>query len=295
MAGKPLKKVVVEAPVKLNLALDIIGLSANGYHEVDMIMQAVGLYERVEVIRSMGYALRCPGSPVPANDKNTATKVAEAFFRETGLLAGADITLHKRVPTRAGLGGGSADAAGVLVALNAMYSARLSLQEMCKIGLAAGSDVPFSLMGGTARARGIGEKLSALPALPPCWFTIAMPEKGVSTPLAYKRYDELGSPVHPDMPALLSSLKAGELARFAGGMKNALEHASGGDTTTQIKQLFMEQGALGAMMTGSGAAVFGLFPEKGPAQNAAERLRNRVPHVFLAPPVQTGPRVVESY
>ena len=295
MAKAPLKKVVVKAPVKLNLALDILGLNPDGYHQVDMIMQAVDLYEKIVVTRSMGYALRCPGSPVPANHKNTATKVAEAFFQQTGLLAGADITLHKKAPTRAGMGGGSADAAGVLVALNAMYGAHLTAEELRQIGLAAGADVPFALLGGTARARGIGEWLEPLPDLPTCWFAIAMPEHGVSTPVAYKRYDEIGSPDHPDMTLLLDALARGDLARFAKGMHNALEHANGGEITKEIRKLCLHEGALGTMMTGSGAAVFGLFETALQAERAAKKMRVLVPSVFIAKPVAFGPQIVESY
>ncbi len=294
MRAAQLKKVVVKAPVKLNLALDILGLNSRGYHEVDMIMQAIGLYETVEVTKSQGYSLRCPGSRVPADGSNTATKVAEAFFYETGLLAGADITLHKKAPTRAGMGGGSADAAGVLVALNHLYGAGLSLAEMQKIGLVAGADVPFALLGGTARAQGIGERVEPLPPLPPCWFAIAMPSEGVSTPQAYRHYDELGSPLRPNMPTALAALAGGKLSAFASEMQNVLEHANGGAITRQIRELLGAEGALGTMMTGSGAAVFGLFLEEGDALQAAEKLKGLVPEVFVASPVQSGPVLVEK-
>ncbi len=290
-----LKKVVVQAPVKLNLALDILGLATGGYHEVDMLMQAIGLYETVEVARSMGYSLRCPGSGIPTDEKNTATKVAKAFFEETGLLAGADITLHKRCPTRAGMGGGSADAAGVLVGLNTLYGARLSLAELQAIGLAAGADVPFALQGGTARATGIGECLQALPALQSGWFAIAMPRLGVSTPEAYARYDELGSPVHPDIPAAVAALQRGDLPALAAHMQNALEFSSGGEDTPALRAVLDAEGALGSMMTGSGAAVFGLFSEEAAARRAAEKLKGLAPQVFVAPPVATGPQVVQTF
>lgn len=294
MARARLNKVVVQAPVKLNLALDILGLAPNGYHEVDMVMQAIGLYERVEVARSMGYSLRCPGSGIPTDDKNTATKAARAFFEETGLLAGADITLHKRCPTRAGMGGGSADAAAVLVGLNALYGARLSLEEMQAMGLAAGADVPFALQGGTARATGIGQQLAALPPLQKGWFAIAMPQQGVSTPEAYQRYDELGSPVHPDIPAMVAALGAGSLPAVAAEMQNALEFANGGESAPKIRAALDAAGALGSMMTGSGAAVFGLFAEEAAARAAAETLKGLARQVFVAPPVAQGPSIVET-
>lgn len=291
---QPPKKVTVLAPAKLNLALDITGLRPDGYHTVDMIMQAVSLYETVEVARSKGYSLRCPKSPVPCDDRNTATKAAAAFFTETGLLAGADITVHKTVPTRAGMAGGSADAAAVLVALNELYAARLPLAELCRIGALVGADVPFSLQGGTARVRGIGEQLTPLPPLPPCWFTVAMPKGGVSTPQAYSRYDEVGSPVHPSLDAAEAAIRAGSLPALLPHMQNALQTASGDALTAQLCAVFRASGALAAMMTGSGAAVFGLFETEAAAKAAKQAVSPLVPQVFLVQPVPGGPRILHT-
>ncbi len=290
-----MNRVVVTAPAKLNLALDVTGLAPNGYHTVDMIMQAIGLYEQVEITKSMGYSLRCPQSPVPTNEKNTATKAAGVFFRETGLLAGADITIHKVVPVRAGLAGGSADAAAVLVGLNALYGARLSMAELCELGAMVGSDVPFALLGGTARVTGTGTTLTALAPLPPCWFTVAMPSGGgVSTPAVYKRYDEVGSPVHPDVSAAATAIVNGDFAGLIPHMTNALERASGDETTLRLRQALDAAGAAASMMTGSGAAVFGLFWEKETADTAAEHLRSLTKQVFVASPVPFGAQVQEA-
>lgn len=289
-----MKKIMVSAPAKLNLALDITGVLDNGYHTVDMIMQTVGLFERVEITKSRGYSLRCPGSPVPANDKNTATKAAAAFFYETGLLAGCDITVHKATPTRAGMGGGSSDAAAVLFGLNELYGARLTLAQLCEIGATIGADVPFALMGGTARVTGIGEILQPLPPLPACWFTIAMPSGGVSTPAAYARYDEMGSPVRPDMNAAEQAIRAGSLQALVPHMQNALEYSNGGRHTEKIRRLLEQKGALASMMTGSGAAVFGVFATQPQAKAAADALRHMVPQVFVVPPAPHGPQIVQK-
>ena len=167
----PLQSVTVLAPAKLNLSLDVVGLLPGGYHALDMVMQAVDLYEQVILRRSGRLTLRAPGSRVPLNEKNTAHKAALAFFHYTGLLAGADITLRKNTPVRAGMGGGSADAAAVLVGLNALYAARLSMSELCALGASIGADVPFALMGGTCRVQGLGDLLKPLPPCPDCWFT----------------------------------------------------------------------------------------------------------------------------
>ena len=174
--------VTVLAPAKLNLALDVVGLLPNGYHDLDMTMQAITLYERVVLRRSPYLNLRLPGSLVAPNNKNTAIKAALAFFHYTGLLAGVDITIYKNTPVRAGMAGGSADAAAVLVGLNELYGARLSMSELCALGASIGADVPFALMGGTCRVQGVGDLLKPLPPVPECWFTVVMPDYGVSTP-----------------------------------------------------------------------------------------------------------------
>ncbi len=288
-----MNRVVVRAPAKLNLALAVTGLTDGGYHLVDMIMQAVDVWETVEVVKSMGYSLRLPNSLIPATDKNTATKAAKIFFEQTGLLAGADITIHKKVPTRAGMAGGSADAAAVLVGLNELYGARLSLDEMCEMGVQVGADVPFSLLGGTARVFGIGEKMTALDAIPECYFAIAMPKGGVSTPLAYKRFDEMGSPFTPDIEAACDAIKAGSLKALCIHMQNMLEPSNGDDTTVALRKIMDDEGAIASMMTGSGAAVFGMFETKNQAEIAAQKAKNIAVEVFVAQPVSTGPQIVE--
>ncbi len=290
-----MNKVVVQAPAKLNLTLAVTGRRADGYHTVDMLMQAVSVYERVELARSTGYSLRLPKSSVPANDKNTATKAAAVFFWHTGLLAGADITIHKTVPTRAGLAGGSADAAAVLVGLNALYGARLTPEELCAIGAAVGADVPFALLGGTARVSGIGEVLSPLPPLAGGWFCIAMPHGGgVSTPAAYKRFDEMGSPLTPNIEAACRAAESGSLAALAAYMQNMLEYANGDEATAALRQALDAAGALASMMTGSGAAVFGLFEREAHARAAAAAVRTHASRVFVARPVAHGPMILEQ-
>ena len=143
------RSVTVLAPAKLNLSLDVVGTLPNGYHDLDMVMQTIDLYEKITMRTSCDLRLALPGSFVPANDKNTAFKAALAFFDYTGLLAGVDMNVYKRVPVRAGMAGGSADAAGVLVGLNELYGAKLSMSELCAIGAGIGADVPFALLGGT--------------------------------------------------------------------------------------------------------------------------------------------------
>ena len=161
-----MKQVTVLAPAKLNLALDIVGLFENGYHDLDMVMQAITLYERITLQKAPDIQLELPGSFVAANEKNTAYKAARMFLEYTGLKGGVKISVQKRVPVRAGMAGGSADAAGVLVGMNELYHAHLSMSELCALGAKIGADVPFALMGGTCRVQGVGDLIRALPPCP---------------------------------------------------------------------------------------------------------------------------------
>lgn len=286
------KPVTVLAPAKLNLALDVVGTLPNGYHDLDMVMQAITLYETLELRRSRYLNVRMPGSFVPVNEKNTAVKAALAFFHYTGLLAGVDITIRKRVPVRAGMAGGSADAAGVLVGMNELYGAKLSMSELCALGASIGADVPFALMGGTCRVKGVGDLLKPLPPCPACWFVVVMPSIGVSTPEAFQRYDRMGSPLHPDCARLEQAVRAGDLPALCAAAGNALEHCSGATETPAIRAILDGHGALASLMTGSGAAVFGIFGEQAGAEAAAEALRAQYKQVYLAQPDRGGARVL---
>lgn len=285
------KTVTVLAPAKLNLSLDVVGTLPGGYHDLDMVMQAITLHETLVLRRSRYLNVRMPGSFVPVNEKNTAVKAALAFFHYTGLLAGVDITIHKQVPVRAGMAGGSADAAGVLVGMNELYGARLSMSELCALGASIGADVPFALMGGTCRVKGVGDLLKPLPPCPDCFFVVVMPSVGISTPEAFQRYDRMGSPLHPDCDRQEAAIRAGDLPGLCAAAGNALEHCSGATETPAIRALLDEYGALTSLMTGSGAAVFGVFDAEGKAQAAAEALRARYKQVYLARPDRGGARV----
>lgn len=286
------KSVTVLAPAKLNLALDVVGTLPNGYHDLDMVMQAIDLQERLVLRRSPYLNLRMPGSFVPVNNKNTAIKAALAFFDYTGLLAGVDITIHKAVPVRAGMAGGSADAAGVLVGMNELYGAKLSMSELCAIGATIGADVPFALMGGTCRVRGVGDLLKPLPPCPDCRFVVVMPRIGVSTPEAFQRYDQMGSPVHPDCERQEAAVRAGDLAAICAAAGNALEHCSGAQETPAICAKLNEHGALTSQMTGSGAAVFGVFDGEDAARAAVQALQGSYKQVYLCRPVRGGAQVL---
>ena len=274
-------RVTVLAPAKLNLALDVVGILPGGYHALDMTMQAISLYERVVIRRSPYLDLALPGSNVKPGPGNTAIKAALAFFHYTGLLAGVEITIYKNVPVRAGMAGGSADAAGVLVGLNVLYGAKLSMSELCALGAKIGADVPFALMGGTCRVQGVGDVMKALPPCPDCWFTVVMPD-----------YDKVGSSTHPDCEAQEKAIRAEDLAGVCAAAGNALEECSGARDNEAIKTALKENGAVTALMTGSGAAVFGIFESEEAARSAAEAVRAQWPQVYVARPDRGGARVI---
>lgn len=289
------QSVTVLAPAKLNLSLDVVGLLPNGYHDLDMVMQTIDLYEHITVSRSEYLDLYLPGSFVPANEKNTAYKAAVAFFQYTGLLAGAKITIRKQVPVRAGMAGGSADAAGVLVGLNELYNAGLSMSELCALGAQIGADVPFALMGGTCRVQGVGDLLKPLPPCPDCRFVVVMPSVGISTPEAFKRYDTMGSPVHPNCEEQEKAIREENLKAVCAAAGNALEYCSGAVETPAICEKLNACGAVTSLMTGSGAAVFGVFDDAEKAEHAAAVLRESYEQVYLAGPTRGGARVVASH
>lgn len=291
--ASPLQSVHLLAPAKLNLSLDVVGILPGGYHALDMVMQAVSLYEQVTLRRSMDLVVRIPGSRIPTGPKNTAYKAALAFFYYTGLLAGADITIRKSVPVRAGMGGGSADAAAVLVGLNTLYGAHLSMTELCALGASVGADVPFALMGGTCRVQGLGDLIKALPPCPDCWFTVIMPGYGISTPAAFAAYDQIGSPTHPDCAAQETAIRSGDLNGLCSAAGNALEVCAGGADTAALKEALTAHGARAALMTGSGAAVFGIFETEDAARQAAAALEAAGRQIYTLRPDRGGARVVK--
>lgn len=290
-----MEKLTVLAPAKVNLALDVVGVRPNGYHDLDMVMQALTLCERITLEKADTLRLTLPGSDLPADDSNIALKAARAFFQYTGLEAGVSITVEKNTPVQAGMGGGSADAAGVLFGLNELYAdalaRKLSMSELLALGDPLGADVPFALMGGTCRVQGIGNLLCALPPMPDCGMVVIMPEQGVSTPAAFKAFDAVESPWHPDVAGLDAALRKGDFAGVCAAAGNALEAVGSSPDTPAIKQALMESGAKTALMTGSGAAVFGLYSSLEEANQAAEQLRNTYRRVYVTAPLPSGPYV----
>ncbi|MFB0920901.1 MAG: 4-(cytidine 5'-diphospho)-2-C-methyl-D-erythritol kinase [Oscillospiraceae bacterium] len=278
-----------KAYAKLNISLDVISKRTDGYHDMRMVMQSVSLCDDVTVSLREDGAVNVSTNLrfLPSDDRNIAVKVAKAFFAELGgKAAGADINILKRVPVCAGMGGGSADGAAVLRALNKLTDKPFSRLELESLGASLGSDIPFCVAGGTALAEGRGEALSDLPPIPDCRFIIVKPKFSVSTPELFSKIDLVSVKYHPDTPGLVSSLLSGDLQGVCRRMYNVFEDVlpPKPDDIPNIKKLLLDSGALGAVMTGTGSAVFGIFDNEDMAKRSFKLLNERYPEVFIASP-----------
>lgn len=281
-----MKTLRIKAAAKLNLSLDILGIRPDGYHEMDMVMQTIDLFDDVELSKAGTISVFSDGSP--DGPENLAWKAAEAFFRAAKRSGGARIRLTKRIPAQAGMAGGSADAAAVLIGLNTLYDACLSPEALRDAGLSVGADVPYCLIGGTARVRGIGEIVEPMPPFLSGYLVVAKPAIGISTAEAFRRFDRAENLRHPDIAALLSVMEKGQLDALSLFMENVLEQSEQNETVETLRQELLKNGALAARMTGSGSAVFGLFSEKEAASRCAVALARENRQIFVTKPYPKG-------
>lgn len=281
-----MKTLRIKAAAKLNFSLDILGIRPDGYHEMDMVMQTIDLFDDVELSKAGTISVFSDDSP--DGPENLAWKAAEAFFRAAKRSGGARIRLTKRIPAQAGMAGGSADAAAVLIGLNALYDARLSPEALRDAGLSVGADVPYCLIGGTARVRGIGEIVEPMPPFLSGYLVVAKPAIGISTAEAFRRFDRAENLRHPDIAALLSVMEKGQLDALSLFMENVLEQSEQNETVETLRQELLKNGALAARMTGSGSAVFGLFSEKEAASRCAVALAGENRQIFVTKPYPKG-------
>lgn len=277
------------AYAKLNLTLDILRRREDGYHDLQMVMQTISLTDTLTITPAQGEGkITSNLSFLPTDGTNLAQKAAAAFRRATGLGGEVDISIHKHIPVCAGMAGGSADAAAVLRAMNQLTAAGLSPLALAQIGQSVGSDVPYCVLGGTALAEGRGERLTPLPALPPCHIVVCKPSFPVSTPQLFSRVDVRKILRRPDTQGMLEALEQGDLSGIARRMYNVFEDVLEPWKRAEvhaIQNALLDAGALGAIMTGSGPTVFGLFETLPQAQQAAHRLGEQYQDVFLAQPV----------
>ena len=269
--------VTLKALAKINLGLDVLGRRENGYHDVRMVMQTIYLYDNVTLskMEEPGVSLECNLFYLPTDESNIAYKAAKLLMEEFDIKEGVHIVLDKHIPVAAGLAGGSANAAAVLVGMNRLFSLGLSQQELMERGVSLGADVPYCVMRGTVLAEGIGEILSPLPPLPKCYVLIAKPGISVSTKTVYEKLDSQEIAMHPNIDGILEGLDKQDLRKVASSMGNVLESVTIGDypIIEEIKNIMKEEEALNAMMSGSGPTVFGIFDDKGKARQAQERIR----------------------
>jgi 4-diphosphocytidyl-2-C-methyl-D-erythritol kinase len=268
--------VTVEANAKINLTLDILGKRPDGFHEVAMVMQTIGLHDTLvmeKTERDIELSINVPW--LKADEKNLAWRAAELIRQEYGIEGGVRIELTKRIPVAAGLAGGSADAAAVLKGMNDLYGLQLDEEKLCELGARLGSDIPFCIMGGTMLATGRGEVLTRLSDMPETWVVLAKPRISVSTAWAYQNYDEQGADRHPDNEAIKQAIARGNRKAVAGLLCNVLESVTikKYDVIAEYKQMMLDKGAMASMMSGSGPTVFGLAKNREQAESIADVLR----------------------
>lgn len=276
----------IKAYAKINLTLDVTGRREDGFHTLDTVMQTVSLWDEVELKREKepGVRLRCSKDYLPTDKRNTAYRAAQFFLEHCGLEGeGVSLSICKHIPSRAGMGGGSADAAAVLRGLNQLFEAKLDLPTLMALGAKVGADVPFCVHGGTCRCRGIGEVVEPVAPLPDCYLAICKPPAGMSTPRAYALLDGYPQTRNLGTPRMLQALERGDLARVAARLSNRFDETMRLSQVRQIKRMMVAAGALGAMMTGSGSAVYGVFDAKEKAENCLEILEGRG-KLYLARP-----------
>ena len=267
-----------KAYAKLNISLDVTERRADGFHDMCMVMQTVSICDELELrpTDTGRVQVKSNFSFIPGDERNLAAKAALGFFEAVGKQGqGLLITLQKSIPVGAGMAGGSADAAAVLRALNRLYGAPLAADALETLAARVGSDVPFCVRGGTALATGRGEKLEALPSLPACKFVVCKPDFSISTPELFRKLDQTGLRCHPDTAGILAALRDGELEPVARRMYNVFEEVDDRRlrTVREIKSVLLDCGALGAIMTGTGSAVFGVFRPDADCSAAVAALR----------------------
>ncbi len=279
---------IIQAPAKINLGLDVICRRPDGYHEVDMIMQTIDLFDTVtiEQTEEPGILLTTNRPELPNDEGNLAYRAANLLFETCGEKErGVSIHIEKRIPLAAGLAGGSTDCAAVLSGMNTLFSYGLPRERLMELGKRLGADVPYCLLQGTARSRGIGEKLTTLPKMMPCPVLIAKPGVAVSTKAVYEGLHLDETTVHPDIDALEDDIRRQDLSALAGDMGNLLATVTEAlhPEIGKLIRLMEEHGALRAMMSGSGPTVFGLFSDKKTAQEAEKAVRdsNLAPDICL--------------
>lgn len=282
------RELILRAHGKINLGLDVIRRLENGYHEVKMIMQSVELADIVTMRRLSEdkITVAADRAGLPCDESNLAWRAAALMKERYSLRGGVEIFLEKHIPVAAGMAGGSADCAAVLKGMNELFDLSASLEELQEIGVKLGADVPYCLLGGCALSEGIGERLTQLAEPPACSLLLAKPDIDVSTRHVYESLRPDALKRHPDIDGMIRDIEKGDLNGLCGKMENVLESVTGAEYPIigEIERLMLEEGALTALMSGSGPTVFGVFREEKAAGSAmrAIRERNLTEEVFVS-------------
>jgi len=267
----------IKAYAKINLGLDVVRRLENGYHEVKMIMQTVNLYDELTLKRTTaGIRLTSDSGELPLDENNLIYKAARLMQEHYGIAEGVSVKLKKNIPIAAGMAGGSTDAAATMLAMKELFGLETSKAELMKLGVKIGADVPYCILGGTALAEGIGEKLTPLPKAPECHLLVAKPDINVSTKYVYEHLDAVGVTKHPDIDGMVNAIERGSLQGIIERLGNVLETVtiSAYPVISVIKDRMKELGAQGSLMSGSGPTVFGIFTEQEKAIRAYEEIKS---------------------
>lgn len=265
----------IKAYAKINLGLDVIGRLENGYHEVKMVMQTVGIYDVLDFQRTEGgIVITTDSGELPTGEGNLIYKAAKLMIEKYGIKEGVKIHLEKHIPIAAGMAGGSTDAAATLKGMNRLFDLGCTLKDLMELGVQIGADVPYCVMGGTALAEGIGEKLTPLAPAPDCYVLVAKPDINVSTKYVYEHLDAQEIVKHPDIDGMIEAIAEESLQGILDRMENVLETVtvSAYPVIRTIKERMKELGAINSLMSGSGPTVFGIFVEKDMARRAYDKL-----------------------
>ncbi len=274
-----MKKVSLRAYAKINLGLDVLGTLPDGYHEVRMVMQNIGIYDKVSLTQNNSgeVKLKCNLKFLSEGADNIAYKAARLILDRYAIPDGVDIDLYKYIPVAAGMAGGSTDAAAVLKGMNKLFGLGLSTEELMRLGKELGADVPYCVLGGTALAEGIGEKLTRLSPCPESPILIAKPAISVSTRYVYDNLVLNSDTVHPDIDGIIAAIEAGDIKGVAARLGNVLEDVTikAHPVIADIKRAMTAGGAYGVLMSGSGPTVFGMFSDEREAKECAAELRRK--------------------
>lgn len=277
-------KITANAAGKINLLLDLTGVLDNGYHCIYTVMQSISVFDKITVEKTTDgkITLGCDREFIPSDSKNTAYKAAQAFFYVSKITnPGIKIFINKNIPCQAGMGGGSADAAAVLVILNEMFSSPFTIDGLCKIGETIGADVPFCIKGGCALCLNIGEVIAPLPSAK-LYAVVVKPEQNISTKTAYENFDSLEQVRHPDNNRFLYAAAHSDYHDMCRYGANVFEQAVEVYDRADIKSIMRSNGAGLSMMTGSGSAVFGLFDDENKAQRCFDFLKTKYKEVHFS-------------